>query len=324
MKDIIRRQHGRHWWGRQAWLPWTPFADTAKDYRQRAAAAGPLTPAHGRQAALLTLTAGLVGATTVFSLALPRLSLFVEIIGGLLVSVVVLICTDRISDVPVALRELRVTIEEGAERSSFASQLHLLRLGLLDLLLRVQTRRAEARRADALLEETPNADPSRIADTHSNLGRDLGIHVHGRQDGDDGKPDPGHESGRSGRLGTRLWTPTRFRGRVPQWGNYQPRSVRLQASPPAPALASSGTSGHRTDTAPSPSPRFLPTAGGGVDQRPRSRFARGGESVPVPVTPPPLSPPSRPARGALPVSPSSAPLPVPAPHPTPGDGGTEQ
>jgi len=315
-------QRQRRWWSRQAWLPWTPFADSAADYRRRAAAAGPLTPAHGRQAALLTLATVLVVATAVFPLALPRLSLLVEVIGGLLVSVVVLIWMGRISDVPVALRELRVTIEEGAERSSFASQMYLLRLGLLDLLLHVQARRAEARRAEVLPEETPDANDGRITGARSSLGRDLGVYVLRGGDRQHEEGDPHDQPGRKRGVGARQYNRSRTGWPLQRRRPHHDVAAPLQAAAPALALAAPAPSDRRTDTAPSLAPRFLPTAGGGVDQRRPPRFARGGESVPVPGTPPPLSPPSRPARGALPVSPSPASL--PAPYPTPGDGGTEQ
>ncbi len=288
----------RHWWGARAWLPWSPFTDSATDNRRRAAA-GPLTPAHGRHAALLTLTTALVVTTAVLSLALPQMSLLVEIIGGLLVSVVVLIGTNRIGDVPVALRELRVTIEEGAERSSFASQMYLLRLGLLDLLLRVQARRAEARQANALPEETPDAHYSRRSTVpHPTSRRDLGVHVHGRQNGHDGRCHQHDEPGRSRGLGNGLRTSAVARRWIPRSQSDNNGSVRLQA--PAPALASPSTSTHRPDTPradASPPVLFPPVSAGGVDQRPRRVRRRGKMSSTTPLTPaapaPPASPPVR-------------------------------
>jgi len=329
MKDVTQRQHQhqhqhrRRWWSPQAWLPWTPFAASAADYRRRAAAAGPLTPAYGRQAALLTFTAALVVATAVFSLALPQISLLIEVLGGFLVSVIVLVALGRIGDVPIALGELRVTLKESTEQSGLAPRLHLVRLSILHMLLDIQARRTATREMHDQREDEHNGRDVRGVDANGNSHgrRDVGVHLHERRHWNDEHRNQNHEP--SGRR----WLGARERrglitGRpLQRCSSNHVSTAAVQAAAPALALAAPTPSDRRTDTAPSLAPRFLPTAGGGVDQRP-PRFARGGESVPVPVPPPPLSPPSRPARGAPPVSPSSAPLPVP--HPTLGDGGTEQ
>ncbi len=122
----------------RGWLPWHAFDGMGLNWREHRDSVRDMSPRDVRRHALILLVVGLVLATCAAAYALPRISLLIDLGGGLLVAFVVLFLTGQWQELGRGLRETGHWPEPEV-------QFEMIRQYILDLLVQAQERRRERR-----------------------------------------------------------------------------------------------------------------------------------------------------------------------------------
>jgi len=133
MKAPTRKRRG--WRG---WLPWRAFDGLGLDWRAHSDTVRDMSPQDVRRNGLILLVVVLVIATCAGALAVPRLSLLIDLVGALIVASVVLCLTGQ-------WQELRRGLVETGRWPSADVQLHMIRQYVLETLLQAQEHRRQRR-----------------------------------------------------------------------------------------------------------------------------------------------------------------------------------
>ncbi len=124
--------------GLRSWLPWHAFDGLSLDWRNYRNGIRDMSPREVRRNGLILLVVGLTVATCAAALAIPSLSLLIDIIGGFVVATVVLFLTGQ-------WQELRRGLIETGHWPTVDVQRRMIRQYILETLVEVQERRRQRR-----------------------------------------------------------------------------------------------------------------------------------------------------------------------------------
>ena len=122
----------------RSWLPWHAFDGLGLDWHAHSDDVRDMSPREVRRNGLILLVVGLTVATCAAALAIPSLSLLIDIIGGFVVATVVLFLTGQ-------WQELRRGLIETGHWPTVDVQRRMIRQYILETLVEVQERRRQRR-----------------------------------------------------------------------------------------------------------------------------------------------------------------------------------
>lgn len=127
----------------RGWLPWHAMEGMGLHWRTQDLR--DMSPQDVRRNALMLLVIAMVFATCAAALAVPRLSLLIDLAGGLVVATIVLFLTGQWQELRRGLRETGAWPEPGV-------QCEMMRQYILGVLVQTQKRRRERRATERIAQ----------------------------------------------------------------------------------------------------------------------------------------------------------------------------
>lgn len=128
------------------WLPWRAFDGLGLEWRAHRGDVAEMSPVEVRHNVLILLIVVLIVLTCAAALALPRLALLIDIVGGLVSAAVVLLLTGQ-------WQELRRGLVETGHWTAVDAQGEKIRQYILVALLRAQEHRRTRREREQAHQE---------------------------------------------------------------------------------------------------------------------------------------------------------------------------